>query len=385
MEDEGRGECGELQCAMSEDEEEEAPMIGPALPPGFRTARGHQELGDRRPAAAALDHTVAGPALPPGFQTSKSSDGSGDEEGSIHCADKKQQSSLLELRKPIDSSIEECNGKSGDSKQSAAPQDDEDDDGDDGFFGPALPPGFPKREQSPERPFIGPALPPGFNRSEKEREAALLSNMSALYEKEDSDEEALIGPMPSTGTVENNVAADIERRANRMKEKLISGDLADAQKQVRECWMTELPPVLQNIGLGARTFKRRANGESSDRSIWTDTPADKERKAQETSKAKDSPSKEPERPSLSERDKRMAKEVASYNESRRSESLLDMHSKKLKRKADAEKDKHQERRAFDREQDLQVHRFDEAQKKALIKKSKELNTRFSHGKSNMFL
>eukprot|EP00061_Rhincodon_typus_P016820 g45231.t1 len=165
--------------------------------------------------------------------------------------------------------------------------------------------------------------------------------------------------MPSTGTTETNVAADIERRASRMKEKLASGDMVrghllyavivvamdvchpqvnDAQKQVRESWMVELPPVLQNIGLGARTFKRRANGESSDRSVWTDTPADRERKAQaswiklncreleglfcmwaegksgvETLKAKDSPAEEFERPSLSERDKRMAKEVASYN------------------------------------------------------------------------
>lgn len=74
-----------------------------------------------------------------------------------------------------------------------------------------------------------------------------------------------------------------------------------------------------------------------------------------------------------------------FKESTRSESLLDMHSKKLKRKAEAEKSKPQERRAFDRDQDLQVHRFDEAQKKALIKKSRELNSRFSHGKSNMFL
>ncbi|XP_072370424.1 GPALPP motifs-containing protein 1 isoform X2 [Scyliorhinus torazame] len=327
---------------------------------------------------------IAGPALPPGFQASKSSDSSGDEEAIIHCVDEGQQNSPLELRKSTDSTIEECNGKSGDSKQLAAPHD-EDDDEDDGFFGPALPPGFPKREQSPERPFIGPALPPGFSRSEKEREPAIPSSLSTACAEEDGDEEALIGPMPSTDAAESNVVADIERRANRMKEKLVSGDADDAQKQVRECWMTELPPVLQNIGLGARTFKRRANGESSDRSIWTDTPVDKEKKAQETIKAKDSPSKEPERPRLSERDKRMAKEVASYNESRRSESLLDMHSKKLKRKAEVEKDKPQERRAFDREQDLQVHRFDEAQKKALIKKSKELNTRFSHGKSNMFL
>lgn len=47
----------------------------------------------------------------------------------------------------------------------------------------------------------------------------------------------------------------------------------------RETWMTELPPELQHIGLGARTFKKRSGPENKDRSIWTDTPADRERKA----------------------------------------------------------------------------------------------------------
>lgn len=47
----------------------------------------------------------------------------------------------------------------------------------------------------------------------------------------------------------------------------------------RESWMTELPPELQHIGLGARTFKKRSGPEKNDRSIWTDTPADRERKA----------------------------------------------------------------------------------------------------------
>ncbi|XP_067848630.1 GPALPP motifs-containing protein 1 isoform X2 [Heptranchias perlo] len=368
--------------------EENASLIGPALPPGYRTARGQHSESEpdrRRRSKAAFDDTVAGPALPPGFRSSKSSESSGDDEASVQCTDEGQQTSPLELRKSGHTVTEESNGKSRPSKQHAALQDEENDDEDNGFFGPALPPGFPKREQSPERPFIGPALPPGFSRSEKEIEPAAPSSLSTLPAEEASDEETLIGPMPSAGPAESNLAADIERRASRMKEKLASGDGDDAQKQARESWMTELPPELQNIGLGARTFKRRANGGSSDRSIWTDTPADKERKAQEMLEAKDSPGKGPERPSLSERDKRMAKEVASYNESKRSESLLDMHSKKLKRKAEDEKDRPQERRAFDRDQDLQVHRFDEAQKKALIKKSKELNTRFSHGKSNMFL
>lgn len=48
---------------------------------------------------------------------------------------------------------------------------------------------------------------------------------------------------------------------------------------VRESWMTELPPELQHIGLGARTFKKKSGPENKDRSIWTDTPADRERKS----------------------------------------------------------------------------------------------------------
>lgn len=47
--------------------------------------------------------------------------------------------------------------------------------------------------------------------------------------------------------------------------------------------MTELPPELQHIGLGARTFKKRSGPENKDRSIWTDTPADRERKARVSS------------------------------------------------------------------------------------------------------
>lgn len=62
-----------------------------------------------------------------------------------------------------------------------------------------------------------------------------------------------------------------------------------------------------------------------------------------------------------------------------------MHQKKLKSKATDEKSKPQERKAFDRDKDLQVNRFDDAQKRALIKQSRDLNTRFSHSKCNMFL
>ncbi|XP_050570345.1 GPALPP motifs-containing protein 1-like [Cygnus atratus] len=80
------------------------------------------------------------------------------------------------------------------------------------------------------------------------------------------------------------------------------------------------------------------------------------------------------------RAQRMKEKLTSADsESKRSESLLDMHQKKLRSKASEEKTKPQERRPFDREQDLKVNRFDEAQKKALIRKSRGLNSKFEHG------
>ena len=58
----------------------------------------------------------------------------------------------------------------------------------------------------------------------------------------------------------------------------ILGQQDSPEVLARETWMTELPPELQHIGLGARTFKKRSGPENKDRSIWTDTPADRERK-----------------------------------------------------------------------------------------------------------
>ncbi|XP_075775105.1 GPALPP motifs-containing protein 1 isoform X3 [Pelodiscus sinensis] len=295
------------------------------------------------------------------------------------------------------------------------------------LMGPALPPGFARyAEADPDEDFSqenrkelrkmmmtmmafldllflldlkskmilqrGPALPPGFRKPTQYTEDNSCSigpsissacRTQATDSSEDEDD-TLIGPMPVKGPIESNVAKDFERRAQRMKEKLTSSDHDGSTQVTRESWMTELPPELKGFGLGPRTFKRRTDEKSGDKSIWTDTPADRERKAKETQEAKKSTSKGDEEIVLSARDKILAEQLSSYNDSQRSESLMDMHQKKLKIKATEDK-KPQERRPFDRDQDLQVNRFDEAQKKALIKKSRELSTRFSHSKSNMFL
>ncbi|XP_060625246.2 GPALPP motifs-containing protein 1 isoform X1 [Anolis sagrei] len=329
-------------------------LIGPALPPHLASSAAEADP-DGDPGQAA------GPALPPGYKSNPE----------IHNCDQESNPSFVQGEE-VSNSEDDEDASPTPRKQRRYQEDD-----DDGFFGPALPPGFKKQDQSPERPIIGPALPPGFKNEE---------NRSYMDQSTDSEEEeAVIGPMPPREPVDSNITAEIEHRAQRMKEKLLGQD-DDGSKQVkRESWMTELPPELKGFGLGPRTFKRRTDEKSGDRSIWTDTPADKEKKANELKDGKKPVNKDEAEILFSERDKRLVEQLSSYNDSQRSESLMDMHQKKLKSKAAEEKDKPKERRPFDRDQDLQVHRFDEAQKKALIKRSRDLNTRFSHGKCNMFL
>ncbi|XP_022430587.1 GPALPP motifs-containing protein 1 [Monodon monoceros] len=345
-------------------------LIGPALPPGFK-ASGSAEDEERDPSP------VAGPALPPNYKSSSSKSSDSDEDSSSLSEEGNQESE------------EDDTGPT--ARKQRRNQDDDDDDGDEGFFGPALPPGFKKQDDSPPRPIIGPALPPGFlksaQKSDKGRDdpRQVSSYFNSEKKTGSSEEEDIIGPMPAKGPVNSSVTTEFEKRAQRMKEKLTKGDDDSSKTVIRDSWMTELPPELKNFGLGPRTFKRRADDKSGDRSVWTDMPADRERKAKETPEARKSFNKKDEEHILTGMEKRLAEQVSAYNESKRPESLMDIHQKKLKNKAAEDKNKPQERIPFNRDTDLKVHRFDEAQKKALIKKSRELNTRFSHGKGNMFL
>lgn len=333
-------------------------LIGPALPPTFRAEGSESDESE---------NDFAGPALPPGYKRGEPSSSSDESEPEVTFK----------------------RARTGGASEATK----DDDDDDDGFFGPALPPGFKRQQSSPERPpVLGPALPPGFHRAASDSDdgedeeglpgPALPPGYQA--ERSSSEDEDVIGPMPAKGPVQDSVAAEFERRAQRMKEKLTGEEAPEVV--TRETWMTELPPELQHIGLGARTFKKRSGPENKDRSIWTDTPADRERKARERLEGKKTgEAKDDKVPQVSRRDIEMAEKVSKYNESKRGESLMNLHSKKLKEKAKETADKPVERRPFDRDADLQVNRFDEAQKQRLLKKSQELNTRFSHSKDRMFL
>ncbi|XP_029001171.1 GPALPP motifs-containing protein 1 [Betta splendens] len=344
-------------------------IIGPVLPSVLR--KEHDKESDD-------EKGFAGPALPPGYKRAERSSSS-------------------------DESEEEVAVKRAKIRQTAGnrhPEEIQDDgDGDDGFFGPALPPGFKKQQSSPERPpVLGPALPPGFRKAAYSNDddnsdgedgegipgPALPPGYQAEPSSSEGEDEYVIGPLPAKGPVEDSVALDFERRAKRMKEKLTGEKMPEVV--TRETWMTELPPELQHIGLGARTFKKRSGPENKDRSIWTDTPADRERKARERLEGKRKSEEEKDSvPQLSQKDLEMAEKVSKYNESKRAESLMSLHTKKIKEKAKETTEKPAERRPFDRDADLQVNRFDDAQKQRLLKKSQELNTRFSHSKDKMFL
>uniref|UniRef100_A0A672IN81 GPALPP motifs-containing protein 1 n=1 Tax=Salarias fasciatus TaxID=181472 RepID=A0A672IN81_SALFA len=348
-------------------------LIGPALPPTLRK-RSEDDSDD--------EEGFAGPALPPGYKRDEPSSSSDDSE----------QEGVAAKRARI--RTEHTNRGNTDDDD----DDDDDEDEDDGFFGPALPPGFKKQQSSPERPpVLGPALPPGFRKAAYEEDdddngedeegvpgPALPPGYQAEPSSSEEEDEDMIGPVPAKGPVQDSVALDFERRARKMKDRLTKED--EPEVVTRESWMTELPPELQHIGLGARTFKKRSGPEKGDRSIWTDTPADRERKAQERlEKKRKGEAEKDSNPQFSPKDLDMAEKVSKYNDSKRAESLMSLHTKKMKEKAKEKADKPVERRPFDRDEDLQVNRFDEAQKQRLLKKSQELNTRFSHSKDKMFL
>ncbi|XP_071085298.1 GPALPP motifs-containing protein 1-like [Haliotis cracherodii] len=352
-------------------------VVGPSLPSHMRK-RKHTDSDDERGQNSSI-----GPALPPHLKIRKETDL---KETAI--IGPVLPPHLLKLKRSEDVDISPVRGSSNDEEER------ED-------IGPALPPGYKSRSDSNlvDQASIGPMLPPGFKKQtvdvgdeEDWFGPSLPPGFKPVQQPEGGFEEDVIGPLPSemmTGDLSAAAAAEIEQRAKKMKEKLTDDPGKDAPKQ-REAWMTELPTEMKkNFGLTARTFRTRVIPEKDkDASVWTDTPADKARKEKEARekyerRGSSREATEPSSSSSSSKDKAHAKAVHKHNKSKRQESLLEIHQKELKKKKkkDKNKDKPKERRPFDRDNDLQVNRFDNAQRNSIIKKSQQLNTRFSHGGS----
>ena len=236
-------------------------------------------------------------------------------------------------------------------------------------IGPALPPHMTlittcSADHKTISSDIGPALPPHMT----------STNVTHIIEQND---DVIIGPLPPMSKdifdSKTLIAKEIEKRASTMKEKL-SGK--SNEKVECEEWMTELPPVLQGFGMGPRKFRNKPIN-VGDRSVWTDTPADKLRKAKENKSGKSE--------TFIEDVELQSNKIANAKVNNKAcQSLLSMHQKERKRKIKEVMSEAGEstRRPFDREIDLEVNRFDNAAKKRAIKQSQDLSSRFSHGETS---
>ena len=280
-----------------------------------------------------------------------------------------------------------------------AASDDGDAEEEDSAYGPAPPPHLSKQrepeddDEEEEQMILGPRPPPGYSRE-------------AQSDSDSENDGGIIGPLPpkpgeDSGAASASAAADVERRARKMLDKIEGRNFAAEPK--RESWMLELPAEkAKNFGLGPRQFsKGSGSGESSSkkreaRQKWAETPemrAKRERgEAIDGDDGGGGEGESQEKDVLEylaslKRDQEMEKVTKELREKRGTESLMEKHTKTLSKKAkkeakkEKESGKRKERRPFDRDVDLQANRFDNAAKEAMLKRARQLDNRFSSGSS----
>nr|CAD7405583.1 unnamed protein product [Timema poppensis] len=367
--------------------------IGPLIPPGFNS-RPHQDIN--KDTSGDADITI-GPVLPqhlskktlsstlkeyPDLETTENTQSSAQTDDWKH-----PKISVACLKLPAQPTTESrllpnSRGDIGDhletsgigpelptNFQSSSKDSDSTGASDDDMYGPALP---PRLGELGGKAILGPTLPPGFKPS------------TTVTDSEDSDAE-VVGPLPPSeaGLADGSyIQQELERRAQKMKRKLAGEDVNNGSLK-RESWMLELPPDrATEFGLGPRQFRKKEKLDPGDKSVWTDTPADRLNKKHSQKEHKNAES-EMHQLTMMVRDEEMEQLSRKHPSNKnRQESLLEAHQRELnKKKKQDEAGKPKERRPFDRDVDLQANRFDEAQKKAIFKKAQLLNDRFSRGET----
>ncbi|XP_043199680.1 GPALPP motifs-containing protein 1-like isoform X1 [Amphibalanus amphitrite] len=335
---------------------------GPVLPPSMRKTS-TKENTEKKKQDDSSDDDAYGPALPPSMRKPSQT------------TSKDKPSSSSESKSTIGPTIGPSLPPSSANRSSSAAAADDASSSDDDAYGPALPPGFVKRPSGPAvrgpaapGPAVrGPALPPG--------------GLPAQEDGEEDEDEDVIGPRPPAESADlgRYAAAEVERRATSMKEKLDA--MGRPAELVREEWMLELPPDRAGeFGLGPRQFRKTTPQERGDTSGWTETPSTKGQSRPAPTEKAAKKGGELVELATRRRDERMA-QVAEDLGAKRNESLLDMHQKNVKKaKAAVEAGEAPKRRQeFDRDRDLGTNRFDDAQRAAAIKRSRGAADMFSSG------
>ncbi|XP_065179276.1 GPALPP motifs-containing protein 1-like isoform X1 [Sycon ciliatum] len=281
-----------------------------------------------------------------------------------------------------------------------------DEESEDDSYGPALPPGLAGNSGSSPN-VVGPMLPPHLmqsnanaesEESDADAEDATADDAGDNTAGEDingeDDADIAIGPLPPSiaggATADYSLERRVEARAEKMRQKLAP----KKEELQREEWMTALPSNKKSLGLGLtnRQFKGSSSYvKNEDRSVWTDTPADRERKAQEgqsekeKKKKKSNPDAIPE--SVRQRNEELRKQTEEYNSLHRGQSLVTMHQKK--RKADLEMGigpKKTVLQPFDPERDMKPEiTLSSSARQKVIASSKKLDTRFERSTQGHYL
>ncbi|XP_066260402.1 GPALPP motifs-containing protein 1 isoform X1 [Euwallacea similis] len=253
-------------------------------------------------------------------------------------------------------------------------------------FGPKLPPHLLNKaaplaenktaalSETKEARTIGPALPPHLKKQFENQDYSIGGSEKS---EEDDDDDESYGPLPPGMSKNSAVHTALEERALQMR---IDNLEPDKQEPTRESWMIELPEAkAATFGLGPRQFRKKAAPDMSDRSAWTDIPGEKGEDKKKEEKKVDLKA-EAERRELEKRDNEF--DLLSKKHKRKSDkSLVELHQAKIKKNNNEGASSSRERRPFNRDLDLQVNKFDEAQKKAVLKKAQLLDDRFSSGKA----
>lgn len=253
-------------------------------------------------------------------------------------------------------------------------QDDEVSDISDDNVGPQLAPAAGKVETKTAEPkqarILGPSLPPSIQRD----------NDSRPDKDDESSDDDEFGPaLPS-----QNGAVSVPTPVTTLSNASTATSKPTVQ---RDEWMTMQPGSgdwsqrVDPTKIKSRKFNtgRGATAASAGTSSWHETPEQKQARLKnemlgikdksKSSQAKTSPTQ------VSEDDAETAERMKEYNKAR-GPSLMDAHSKKQK----VEKDDDPSARAFDREKDIAGGLINATQRREMMKKSGNFNSRFSTAK-----
>ncbi|KAI9499173.1 hypothetical protein BDB00DRAFT_866660 [Zychaea mexicana] len=358
-------------------------MIGPDIPKQLLKKKPQQQEP-----AVELDETEAdeevvqdvtptldpvGPAIPPELLTKKRQERTNQE--GTHETEEKPSTS------PVPPA------------SAAAAEDNNVDNDDPDAFAPALPPDLLEaRKKQTQGKNVNSTSGSGSG-SGRRRRAPAGPALPRAFEAEADDD--VVGPiLPSNYNPEQDAVrsavADIEERARLSKEAMDAEKAAAKEKKVeRPEWMLVPPEVdfLRNADSSrSRGFNTSNLSEKErDRSVWTETPADKERKRSGKRKQveeEQTPSALPSRYSRREQD--MLQNIQQHNMMERPKTLMELHQEKgrKKRKEDGED---ASSRPFDREKDFlkgPSRPMDRRKKQDMIKGARELGGRFGSGSSS---